>query len=87
MVIKNPNRIFFTLYSNKTMNESKEIAKKYLNYKMHVFPDNEIGTSLEIKLLSFLFSCSSSILLIIYKFLILLHYIIYSKYNTILYNV
>ena len=42
MVIKNPNRIFFTLYSNKTMNESKEIAKKYLNYKMHVFPDNEI---------------------------------------------
>jgi secreted Zn-dependent insulinase-like peptidase len=42
MVIKNPNRIFFTLYSNKTMNESEEIAKKYLNYKMHIFPDNEI---------------------------------------------
>ena len=42
MVIKNPGNIFFTLYSNKTMNESEEIAKKYLNYKMHVFPDNEI---------------------------------------------
>ena len=42
MVIKNPNQIFFTLYSNKTMSESEEIAKKYLNYKMHIFPDSEI---------------------------------------------
>ena len=24
------------------MNESEEIAKKYLNYKIHIFPDNEI---------------------------------------------
>ena len=50
MVIKNPNRIFFTLYSNKTMNESEEIAKKYLNYKMHIFPDNEIDIKDKAKL-------------------------------------
>ena len=25
MVIKHPDKIFFTLYSNKTMNESEEI--------------------------------------------------------------
>ena len=42
MVIKNPSKIFFTLYSDKTMKESEEIAKKYLNYKMHIFPDSEI---------------------------------------------
>ena len=42
MVIKIPEKIFFTLYSNKTMKESEEIAKKYLNYKMQIFPDNQI---------------------------------------------
>ena len=42
MVTKNPKDIFFVLYSNKTIKESEEIAKKYLNYKMHVFPDSEI---------------------------------------------
>ena len=41
-VIKNPNNLFFVLYSNKTMNESKEYALKYLNYTMHEFPDDEI---------------------------------------------
>ena len=41
-VIKNPNNIFFVIYSNKTMNESKEYALKYLNYTMHEFPDDEI---------------------------------------------
>ena len=38
MLIKNPNNIFFVLYSNKTIKESEEIAKEYLNYKMHIFP-------------------------------------------------
>ena len=42
MVIKNPNNLFFVFYSNKTMNESKEYALKYLNYTMHEFPDDEI---------------------------------------------
>ena len=42
MVIKNPNNIFFTLYSNKTIEESEQLAKTYLNYEMHNFPDNEI---------------------------------------------
>ena len=41
-IIKSPDKIFFTLYSNKTLNEEEEIAKKYLNYEMHIFPDNEI---------------------------------------------
>ena len=41
-IIKSPDKIFFTLYSNKTLIEEEEIAKKYLNYKMHIFPDNEI---------------------------------------------
>ena len=43
-IIKSPDKIFFTLYSNKTLNEEEEIAKKYLNYKMHIFPDSEIDT-------------------------------------------
>ena len=42
MLIKSPDKIFFTLYSNKTLNEEEEIAKNYLNYKMHIFPDSEI---------------------------------------------
>ena len=41
-VIKNPNNLFFVLYSNKTMNESREYALKYLNYTFHEFPDDEI---------------------------------------------
>ena len=42
MRIKSPDKIFFTLYSNMTIKEEEELAKKYLNYKMHVFPDDEI---------------------------------------------
>ena len=42
MVIKNPSNIFFTLYSNKTINESEEFVKQYLNFTTHVFPNNEI---------------------------------------------
>ena len=41
-IIRNPSNIFFILYSYKTMNESEEFANQYLNYTMHVFPDNEI---------------------------------------------
>ena len=42
MIIKNPKNTFFTLYSSKTIAENEEYAKKYLNYEMHKFPDNEI---------------------------------------------
>ena len=42
MLIKNPNNLFFILYSNKSLNESEELAKKYMNYKMHQFSDDEI---------------------------------------------
>ena len=42
MVVKNPKNIFFTLYSNKSIKESEEYAKKYLNYAMHIFQKEEI---------------------------------------------
>ena len=42
MVVKNPNNLFFILYSNKTLNESEELSKKYFNYTMHNFSDDEI---------------------------------------------
>ena len=42
MLIKNPNNLFFVLYSNKSLNESEELAKKYMNYEMHQFSDDEI---------------------------------------------
>ena len=42
MIVKNPNEIFFTLYSNRTINESEEMAKAYLNYQMHNFTNDEI---------------------------------------------
>ena len=42
MLIKNPNNLFFILYSNKSLNESEELAKKYMNYEMHQFSDDEI---------------------------------------------
>ena len=45
MIIKNPKNIFFTLYSNKTIKDSEEDAKKYMNYQMHIFPDNEIDVT------------------------------------------
>ena len=41
MVIKNPKNMFFVLYTNKSISESEEYAKKYLNYKMHIFPKEE----------------------------------------------
>ena len=44
MRIKSPDKIFFTLYSNMTLKEEEELAKKYLNYKMHIFSDSEIDT-------------------------------------------
>ena len=42
MRIKNPKNIFFTLYSNQTINDSEKYIEKYLNYEMHKFSDNEI---------------------------------------------
>lgn len=42
MVIKNPKNIFFTLYSNKTIKESEQLAERYLNYEMHQFKNDEI---------------------------------------------
>ena len=42
MVIKNPKKMFFTLYTNKSISESEEYAKKYLDYTMHIFQNNEI---------------------------------------------
>ena len=42
MFIKNPNNLFFILYSNKSLNESEELAKKYMNYEMHQFSEDEI---------------------------------------------
>ena len=50
MAIKNPKNIFFALYSNKTMNDLEKYVEKYLNYKMHNFPDNEIDIEDKIKL-------------------------------------
>ena len=42
MAFKNPKNLFFVMQSNNTLNESEEYAKKYMNYKMHEFSDNEI---------------------------------------------
>ena len=50
MVIKNTSNIFFTLYSNKTLNESEEFVKQYLNFTTHVFPNNEIDIEDKTKL-------------------------------------
>jgi len=50
MVVKNPNNLFFILYSNKTMNESEELSKKYFNYTMYNFSDDEIDVEDKIKL-------------------------------------
>ena len=46
-----------------------------------LFPDNDIVVSLEIKILVLLFSSCANILFIIYKFLILIHYILYVIYS------
>jgi secreted Zn-dependent insulinase-like peptidase len=42
MVVNRPENIFFTFYSNLTMNESEEYIKNNFNYKMYEFPENEI---------------------------------------------
>ena len=42
MVVKNPKNMFFILNTNKSISESEEYVKKYLNYKMHIFPNDEI---------------------------------------------
>ena len=42
MVVNRPENIFFTFYSNLTMNESEEYIKNNFNYKMYEFPENEL---------------------------------------------
>ena len=49
-IINRPENIFFSIYSNETIKEMEKYAEKYLNYKMHEFPENEID---EIKFFSF----------------------------------
>ena len=41
-IINRPENIFFSIYSNVTIKEMEKYAEKYLNYKMHEFPENEI---------------------------------------------
>ena len=42
MEIKKPENIFFSLYSNATMETLENYAKKYFIYKMHKYKDEEI---------------------------------------------
>ena len=42
MEVKKPENIFFSLYSNATMNTLENYTKKYFTYKMHEFKDDEI---------------------------------------------
>ena len=42
MEVNKPENIFFSLYSNATMNTLENYTKKYFTYKMHEFKDDEI---------------------------------------------
>ena len=42
MEIKKPENIFFTLYSNETMETLEKYTKKYFTYKMHEYKKEEI---------------------------------------------
>ena len=42
MVVNRPEKIFFILYSNETLQNLQNYVEKYFNYKMHQFPNNEI---------------------------------------------
>ena len=42
MVVNRPENIFFVIYSNMSINVSEKYVKKYFNYKIHEFPENEI---------------------------------------------
>ena len=42
MEIKKPENIFFTLYSNETMETLENYTEKYFTYKMHEYKKNEI---------------------------------------------
>ena len=42
MVVNRPEKIFFILYSNETIQTLQKYAEKYLNYQMHKFSDDEI---------------------------------------------
>ena len=41
-IFTRPENIFFTLYSNKTIEEMEKYCEKYFNYEMNEFPDEEI---------------------------------------------
>ena len=42
MLIKRPDNIFFTLYSNTTMDKLEKYTEKYFSYTMHQYKDDEI---------------------------------------------
>ena len=42
MVVNKPENIFFVIYSNMSINTAEEYVRKYFNYKIHEFPENEI---------------------------------------------
>ena len=44
MIINRPENIFFVFYSNLSLKNSEKYIKKYFNYKMYEFPENEIDT-------------------------------------------
>ena len=41
-LIKKPDNIFFSLFSNESMKTLENYTEKYFTYKMHEFNDNEI---------------------------------------------
>ena len=44
MIVNRPEKIFFTFYSNLTLEQSEEYISKNFNYKMHVFPKEELDS-------------------------------------------
>lgn len=40
-IVNKPENLFFILYSNLTIKDLENYSEQYLNYKMHLFPENE----------------------------------------------
>ena len=40
-IFNKPENLFFILYSNLTIKDLENYSEQYLNYKMHLFPENE----------------------------------------------
>ena len=51
MLIKRPDNIFFTLYSNTTMDKLEKYTEKYFSYTMHQYKDDEIDVEDKQKLI------------------------------------